>query len=111
MMEATKVAYLTKNWVNILYKYMQHDEPWLEISVRLPKLLDIVLSRIHVKQKPCLIGSSCIFFPQISAACRPFYPRVECFRILVISNIPMRHYDVSIFKTYVMTTTKCKPET
>ena len=29
MMEATKVAYLTKNWVNILYKYMQHDEPWL----------------------------------------------------------------------------------
>ena len=48
MMEATKVAYLTKNWVNILYKYMQHDEPSLEISVRLPELLDIVLSSVRV---------------------------------------------------------------
>ena len=77
MMAATKVAYLTKNWVNILYKYMQHDEPWLEISVRLPKLLDIVLSRIQVKQKPCLIGSSCIFYPKFLQLAGPFIPLLK----------------------------------
>lgn len=42
---------LRENWVNILYKYMQRDEPWLESSFQLPKLLDTVLSRIHVKRE------------------------------------------------------------